>query len=131
MSYGKEYAQQHSRPAGTHGHWEGTPAGSSYKGTCWCCARGCAALCITAIRGETPIQANITKYLNASADVVWAKAKLVAASKASHFPCIGQLAARSHFIILTGDGGTSYTAWDPDGGKVTKLAKSTIAQVYE
>jgi hypothetical protein len=113
-------------------HWQGKPPGTSYTGSgCWCCAKGCAILCVLKLKGSAPNEANIKAYLNASADVKWADAGL---SKSATIvaPSVGKVSGKDHYCHIAGmnkDG--SFAVFDPDGGQSCTKQASYFEYCYK
>jgi hypothetical protein len=124
MAYATKYVQNQGNCTE---HWKGKPSGSSYKGDgCWLCAKGCAVLCILALKGLDTTEVNVKPYLNGSADVLWGKAGLKSTAKDDvSYPCIANVGG--HFVIVKDSDGN---VWDPNGGRKTKLSSYTVTAYW-
>ena len=111
----EKYLQKCSRPKGTHPHWEGKPAGSSWmKDTCWLCAKGCAVLSYLFWKDLEPNQYNVEECLNGNADFDWSRKGLVR-SETIVAPSIGKVAGKSHSVHIIADvGDGTFNIFDPD-----------------
>ena len=120
-----KYVQDCRRAPGTHGHWEGTPSGSSWtKGTCWLCGRGCAVLSYLYWKKLEPTQVNVVDCLNDQADVNWSHLNLTRSPEIVA-PSIGKVRDKSHYVFIKsavpgkpGEKPSEFEVFDPNGGKL-------------
>ena len=110
----QKYLQNSEWEKGTHPHWEGKPAGSSWeKDTCWLCAKGCAVLSYLYWKKLEPDQSTVEGCINENADFVWSRKGLVR-SETIVAPSIGKLASRQHFVhIISEVGDGRFNIFDP------------------
>ena len=108
------------------GHWTGTPKGSVNKSGCWLCKCGCAILSYLKWKNLEPNEANVTKYLNNNADVVWSTMGL---SQSSTFkaPSIGKFKSKSHYVYIKDN---NCNIFDPGSRNNTSMSKNDFACFY-
>ena len=119
MGYASKYVQNKGHCSG---HWKGKPPGTSYTGDgCWACAKGCAVLCLLALKGKEPDETNIKANLNSSADCTWSGFT----GTTEKFPAI--MGVGGHFVVQENSAGD---VWDPSGGKSAKISSYTVASKH-
>ena len=125
-AYDSKYAQNQGA---CKGHWQGTPDGGTNPGKdkCWACKYGCAVLCLLAIKGTDPDEANIKANVNKSADCTWSGRPSQKTAPPPRFIAgIG-----GHFVIVVSEKDKdTYNIWDPDGGKDRVLPKKDCVSFH-